>query len=161
MTTAPKTRAKRSATTRDKETRRKPWKPPAMLETPPPPPGYKYRWLRESVMNEADKGNMMKRIREGFELVRPEEIEEYENFQLPVMDEGKHAGVIGVGGLVLAKIPEEIVEERNAYFSEMTRNQLDAIDAELAKESNPNMPIHAPSRKSHTTFGNPIKDSED
>lgn len=161
MTTAPNTRTKRSATTRDKETRRKPWKPPAMLETPPPPPGYKYRWIRESMLGEADKGNMMKRIREGFEPVKPSEIEEYDNYQLPVLDEGKHAGVIGIGGLILAKIPEEIVEERNEYFAQMTREQLQAIDAELAKESNPSMPIHAPSRKSHTTFGNPIKDSED
>jgi len=151
--TAP-SRTKRSASIREKDTRRKPWTPPALLETPPPPPGYKYRWLRESTMNELDKGNMSKRIREGFELVRPEELID-SGYEMPVQDEGKHAGVVGIGGLVLAKIPEEIVEERNAYFAQMTQDQMEAIDAELAKESNPIMPIRAPNRKTQASFGNP------
>jgi len=147
-------RTNRSATNREKETRRKPWTPPALLETPPPPAGYCYRWLRESMMNEMDKGNMSKRLREGWELVRPEELAD-SGYEMPVTDEGKHAGVVGIGGLVLAKIPQEIVDERNAYFEAMTNNQLEAIDAELAKASNPIMPIRAPNRKTRVEFGNP------
>jgi hypothetical protein len=105
-------------------------------------------------MNEMDKGNMSKRLREGFELVRPEELAD-SGYEMPVTDEGKHAGVVGIGGLVLAKIPEEIVEERNAYFEQMTNDQLEAIDAELERNSNPVMPIGAPNRKTHVEFGNP------
>ncbi len=154
MTTAKKTtRAKRSATTREDETRRKPWTPPAMLDVPEPPAGYRYRWIRSEMMGELDKGNISKRFREGFEPVRPDELGE--GFELPTIDDGKHAGVVGVGGLILAKIPLETVEERRAYFSNKTNEQLQAIDAELAKESNAIMPIGAPQRKSQTSFGNP------
>ena len=146
-------RATRSATTRESETRRKPWAPPAMLETPEPPAGFKYRWIRAEMMGESDKINIGKRLREGYELVRENEIDG--GYALPTMDDGKHAGVIGVGGLLLAKIPVEIIAERNAYYAEQTRQQLSAIDNELRKESSSVMPIGAPQRESHTSFGNP------
>jgi len=125
-----------------------------LLDAPPAPPGFKYRWIRAEMMGDADKGNMSKRVREGFEPVRPAELEGT-GFDLPTLDEGKHAGVIGVGGLILAKIPEEIVQERTAYFRDMTEGQLRAVDAELAKNSNPAMPVGAPQRTTQTSFGNP------
>ena len=149
-------RSTRSAQARESETRRKPWQPPAMLETPQAPEGYKYRWLRAEMMGQEDRGNMAKRLREGYEIVRPEE--------LSVEDRGKYstmtmandqAGVVGVGGLILAKIPVETAGERNAYYSQQTRDQITAIDTELKQNSNPAMPIGAPTRESHTTFGNP------
>ena len=146
------TRTSRSAATREKDTRRKPWTPPAMLETPEPPEGYKYRWIRAEMLGQEDKLNMGKRFREGYEVVRPEEVPD---FQLATMDDGKQAGVIGVGGLILAKIPIETSNERKAYYEAQTGNQLQAIDAELAKESNAVMPMGKPQRESHTSFGNP------
>ena len=105
-------RVSRSAETRVKEETRKPWAPPSMLETPPNPPGYVYRWIRAEVLNEDDKKNVMSRMREGFELVRSEEIGD---FDLPSIQDGKHAGVVSVGGLLLAKITDETRNERNAY----------------------------------------------
>lgn len=145
-------RSSRSATTRDDETRRKPWTPPSMLDVPDAPPGYKYRWIRAEMIGQADKLNVSKRVREGYELVHPDEVE---GFALPTIDDGKHAGVIGVGGLLLAKIPEETAGERKAYYEKQTQAQMTSIDAELQRESNPAMPIGAPNRSSHTTFGNP------
>lgn len=146
-------RTSRSAQTRDTESRRKPWQPPAMLETPPPPPGMKYRWIRAEMMGEQDKTNIGKKFREGYVPVHPDEIDE--SYNLPTVDDGKHAGVIGVGGLILAKIPEETVGERNAYYRNLTRSQTRAIDNDLQKESHPAMPIGAPERQTRTTFGNP------
>jgi len=146
-------RTPRSASTRDTETRRKPWKPPAMLDTPPPPPGMKYRWIRAEMMGEQDKVNIGKRLREGFEPVRPDEIDE--SYNLPTIDDGKHAGVVGVGGLILAKIPEETVEERNAYYRNLANDQMRGVDNELRSKSHPAMPIGAPERQSRTSFGNP------
>ena len=148
------TRASRSATTRETETRRKPWTPPALLDTPTPPVGMHYRWIRAEMMGDADKLNMGKRLREGYVPVKPEEVEE-QGFSLPTIDDGRHAGVIGVGGLILAKIPIETVEERTAYYAAQTRNQQSAYDQELSKESNPLMPIGAPQRDSKASFGNP------
>jgi hypothetical protein len=74
---------------------------------------------------------------------------------IPSIDDGVYAGTVGVGGLVLGKIPVETIAERNAYYSGQTKDQLTAIDNELAKQSNPVMPIGAPQRESHTSFGNP------
>ena len=71
---------------------------------------------------------------------------------LPTIEEGKHAGVVGVGGLILAKIPEETAEERNAYYAQQTENQMTAVDNNLMRESDPRMPI-SQERKSKVTFG--------
>jgi hypothetical protein len=145
-------RAPRSADTRENTTRRKPWEPPSMLDAPPPPPGYHHRWIRAEMLGEADKINMSKRIREGFEPVRASE---YPGFEMPTIEDGKHAGVISVGGLILARIPLETVAERNRYYSNLTNNQLKAIDNELKAQSQAIMPIGTPERTTRTEFGNP------
>ena len=143
-------RVSRSAEVRAKENARKPWAPPSMLETPPNPPGYVYRWIRAEVLNEDDKKNVMSRIREGFELVRAEEIGD---FELPSIQDGRHAGVVSVGGLLLAKIPEETRNERNAYYQGRTESAQDAVDNDLMKESDARSPIMSPRRTSSVTFG--------
>ena len=116
----------RTAETRDKKSRPQPWRPPSALDAPEPPPGYKNRWLRVESLGFDDKKNISSRLREGFELVRAEE---YPDFEAPTVDNGKHAGVIGVGGLVLARIPTEIVEQRNKYFAEKTDSQMESKPA--------------------------------
>ena len=143
-------RVSRSAEVRAKENARKPWAPPSMLETPPNPPGYVYRWIRAEVLNEDDKKNVMSRLREGFELVRAEEIGD---FELPSIQDGRHAGVVSVGGLLLAKIPEETRNERNAYYQGRTESAQDAVDNDLMKESDARSPIMSPRRTSSVTFG--------
>ena len=95
-------RTPRSAAGRDSKKSRQPWRPPQILETPEPPPGMKYRWLRTHIRGEADKTNVHMRMREGYEVVPPAEVEGYD---LPTIDEGTHAGTVGVGGLMLGKIP--------------------------------------------------------
>lgn len=136
--------------TREEETARKPWAPPQMLETPEPPEGYHYRWIRAEYVGQEDRKNVMSRTREGYELVKSEEMGD---FELPSMDDGKHAGVVAVGGLLLAKVPIETRDERNAYFTERAANQMKAVDNDLMRESNPSMPILKPERQSKVTFG--------
>ena len=85
-----------------------------------------------------DKNNIHKRRREGYELVMAED---YPDFDAPTIEDGKHAGVIGVGGLILAKIPEETVEERNHYFQGKTAEQLQGVDNDLMREADPRMPL--------------------
>jgi|TARA_R100000030_G_scaffold4054_4_gene2867 hypothetical protein len=143
-------RTPRSAETRAKSNARKPWRPPSMLETPPAPEGYEYRWIRAEIVGQEDKKNVSSRLREGFDLVRAEEIGD---FEIPTLDDGKHAGVVSVGGLLLAKIPNETREERNAYFQGRAQTQQEAIDNDLMKESDPSSPILRPERKTSVTFG--------
>ena len=131
-------RNSRSAETRDKKTRKKGWQPPSMLDAPDAPPGYQHRWVRAEVRGHDDRANMSKRIREGFEPVRAED---HPDFDAPTVEDGRHAGVIGVGGLILAKVPEEIVEQRNAYYESKTAEQIQGVDNDLMRESNPKMPL--------------------
>ena len=148
-------RTPRSAETRAKDTARKPWRPTSMLDTPPAPEGYTYRWIRAELVGEEDRKNVMSRMREGFELVRSEEIQD---FDLPSMDDGRHAGVVAVGGLLLAKIPNETRDERNAYFNDRAQLQQDAVDNDLMKESDPSSPMLKPQRTTSVTFGGGKRD---
>ena len=143
-------RTPRSAESRDKVSRRKPWQPPSLLDAPPPPQGYVYRWIRESMIGQNDPANMSKRIREGWE---PVSAKDHPDFEAPTIDDGKHAGVIGVGGLILAKIPKETVDERRAYYQNVADQQIQAVDNDLMRESNQVMPISNPNRSTKVTFG--------
>ena len=147
-------RASRTGASREKEVRRKPWTPPSRLDTPPPPEGYGYRWIRAEVNGFQDKQNVYGSLREGYELVRAEELpEDYKNM-LPTLEDGKHAGVVSVGGLLLAKIPKETSDERNAYFRQRSRDQMMAVDNEMMRENaHSTMRIENPERSSRTTFG--------
>jgi len=142
-------RTPRTADTREKETRRKPWAPPSVLDAPPAPEGYKHRWVRASIRGEEDKGNVFNRLRQGYEPVRAEEHPEY---QAPTIDDGKHAGVIGNGGLILTRVPVETAHERTEYYGNRTREQMTAVDQDLMKEQHPSMPINQ-QRQSKVSFG--------
>jgi hypothetical protein len=145
-----------SRASREKESRRRPWTPPSRLDAPPAPEGFQHRWIRSEVNGFDDRQNVYGRLREGYELVRLEELpEEYQNM-LPTIEDGKHAGVVSVGGLMLARIPVETVEERNAYFAKKARDQLTAVDNELLRENaHSSMRIQSPERSSRTTFRKP------
>ena len=143
------TKTSRSENSREKQKRTQPWRPPSSLDAPDAPPGFKHRWIRSETLGVDDKKNMAGRLREGFELVRADE---YPEFPSPTIENGKHAGVIGVGGLLLARIPEEIVKEREDYFKSQTKAQEDSIDNNLFKEQHRSMPISV-DRQSRVTFG--------
>lgn len=146
-------RKPRAETNRTSTARPVVWKPPSTLDAPPPPEGYAHRWIRMESGGMDDRKNLSARLREGFELVRAEEYPDRED--LPTLQDGKHAGVIAVGGLVLARIPLELVRQRNAYYNRQTNDQLNAVDNDLLREQNPVMPIIKPERQSRVTFGGP------
>jgi hypothetical protein len=139
-------RSPRTTQTREKTTRRTPWKPPSSLDAPPAPEGYVHRWIRQSTMGRDDTKNLSARLREGFDLVRADE---FPDFHAPTI----HAGVIGVGGLLLARFPLETQAERNAYIQSKTDGQQEAIDNDMLREQHPSMPISKPDRQSRVTFG--------
>ena len=106
---------------------------------------------------------MIKRIctqdlAEGWEPVRADEYPDSGDM-FPTIEEGKNAGVIGVGGLMLARIPEETVEERTEYYRDQTRNQMKAVDENLMREQHPSMPI-SNERQSRVSFGGKAKPTE-
>ena len=149
-----KTKTSRVSQTRVKEERPKVWTPPSSLDAPPAPDGYRHRWIRAESMGQDDSRNMSGKIRSGWDLVRSDE---YPDEDYPTVAEGKHAGVIGVGGLVLARIPEELAKQREAYFNQMTQDRNDALENDLMKEQHPSMPINQ-DRQTRVTFGGSKKD---
>ena len=136
-----------------KQTRNKPWTPPSSLDAPPAPEGFIHRWIRVESMGFQDTANVSKKMREGWIFVRAEEIKnQIGEHSYPVIHDGRYAGLIGVAGLVLARIPEEIARSRAEYFRRITRDRLNAIDNDLMKEQRPEMPINI-NRQSRVTFG--------
>ena len=144
-----KIRTSHASQTRDKVKRPTTWTPPSSLDAPPAPDGFRHRWIRTETMGFDDTKNMSGKIRSGWELVRGDE---YPGSEYPVLKEGKYAGVIGVGGLLLARIPEEVAKAREAYFRQQTKDKDEAINNDLMKEQHPSMPIDQ-DRQTRVTFG--------
>ena len=140
----------RASQTRSKTERPKVWVPPSSLDAPPAPDGFRYRWIRAESLGFDDSKNIQGRLRSGYELVRAEEVENSSDY--PVLDTGKYKGVIGVGGLLLAKVPDEIADLRTAYIKKRTDGMNEAIDHDLMKEQHKSMPINV-DRQSRVTFG--------
>ena len=140
----------RANQTRTKSERPKVWVPPSSLDAPPAPDGFRYIWIRAEVVGYQDTKNITGRIREGYELVRAEEVENASDY--PVLDEGKYKGVIGVGGLLLAKVPEEIAKQRQDYMASRHKDRSEAVSNDLMKEQDQRMPINV-DRQSRVTFG--------
>ena len=140
----------RANQTRSKTERPKVWVPPSSLDAPPAPDGFRYRWIRAEVQGFQDTTNITSRQREGYELVRAEEVENASDY--PVLDEGKYKGVIGVGGLLLAKVPIEIAKQRQEYMTKRHEERSEAVSNDLMKEQDSRMPINV-ERQSRVTFG--------
>ena len=139
----------RAAVTRSKTERPKVYKPPSSLDAPPAPDGFRHRWIRAESVGFQDSKNIFGRLREGYELVRADE---YGDSDYPVVADGKYAGVIGVGGLLLARIPEELAKSRSEYQKSLSEGQDEAIENDLLNDQDKRMPIKV-DRHSKQTFG--------
>jgi hypothetical protein len=139
----------RAANTRTKTERPKEYKPPSSLDAPPAPDGFRHRWIRAESVGFIDSKNIYGRLREGYELVRADE---YSDTDYPVVADGKYAGIIGVGGLLLARIPEELAKQRVDYQKKLTEGQDEAVETDLLREQHKSMPIDI-DRQSRVTFG--------
>ena len=142
-------RTPRELVNREAESRPKRWTPPELLPEPDKEPGYKYRWIRVSLLGNADPRNVAKSLREGYEPVK---ITEQPKFRLLIDPNSRFKDEIEIGGLLLCKAPEEFLEQRAEYYSDLTRKQTEAVDNSLMRQSDPRMPLYKES-KSSTTFG--------
>ena len=128
----------RAAGTRTKTDRPKEYKPPSSLDAPQAPDGFRHRWIRVESMGFNDTKNIHGRLRSGYELVRADE---YDKEEYPVVMDGKYAGVIGVGGLLLARIPEELAQQRMDYQKAQTDGQDEAVESDLLRDQDKRMPM--------------------
>ena len=144
-----KNKTSRASQSREISAKKKTWTPPSSLDAPPAPTGFRHQWIRAESMGFQDTKNIAASLREGYELVRADQ---YPESNYPVETEGRYAGVIGVGGLLLARIPEEIAQQIDAYYAKQTADKEEAINNDLMKEQHPSMPINN-ERQTRVTFG--------
>jgi hypothetical protein len=144
-------RLARELETREADERPKQWQPANTLPEPEKESGYGYRWVRVSTLNNFDPRNISAKTREGWEFVK---VEEQPHMEHLVESSGKFPGCIEIGGLVLCKMPIEMTKQRETYFAQKNKQQMDAVDSTLMRENDPRMPLFKESKSSvERSFG--------
>ena len=143
-------RLNREHETREKTTRKRAWQRPEVLPSPNPEPGYEFRWIRVSSAGNSDATNVSSKLREGWEPVKASD---HPEITLVTVENDKFKDNVVIGGLLLCKAPEELVQERNSYYQQQTRAQIESVDNNLMRENDPRMPLFH-ERKTKVTFGN-------
>lgn len=143
------TRLARELETRQTTMRPTAWRAPETLPTPDSRPGWSHRWVRISTMGTADPSNISSKLREGYE---PCKAEDYPEMMMHASTEGRFKGSIEVGGLLLCRIPSEFMEQRSKYYESQNKAQVESVDNNFMRESDPRMPLFA-EKKSKVSFG--------
>jgi len=125
------------------------WRPPETLPSPDDRPGWSHRWVRTSTLGTSDPSNISSKLREGYE---PCKADEYPELMMHATTEGRFKGNVEVGGLLLCRIPSEFLEQRSAYYANQNKSQMESVDNNFLRESDPRMPLFS-DKKSKVTFG--------
>lgn len=143
------TRQPRNLEKREALERPKSWAPPALLPDPRPEEGYVFRWIRLSTLNNADPTNISSKLREGWEPVKASSQPE---MQLHSNPNGRFPDGIEIGGLLLCKVPKEFMEQREAYYQKQAESQMQSVDNNFMRDSDPRMPLFS-EKRTKVTFG--------
>ena len=125
------------------------WRPPETLPSPDPRPGWTHRWVRISMVGQADPSNISSKLREGYE---PCKADEYPELLVHATSEGRFKGNVEIGGLLLCRIPSEFLEQREAYYANQNKAQVESVDNNFLRDSDPRMPLFS-DKRSKVTFG--------
>ena len=142
-------RINREATTREKVVRKRAWTRPEVLPSPNPEPGYAFRWVRVATQGQVDPTNVSSKLREGWEPVKASD---HPEITVVSIENEKFKDNVVIGGLMLCKAPQELVNERTDHFKQQTDGQIQSVDNNLMRENDPRMPLFN-DRKSKVTFG--------
>lgn len=144
------TRTSRDLASRERAERPRAWRPPETLPMPETRAGWAHRWVRVSMMGEADPSNISSKLREGWEPCKAEDYPELKFHETPG---GRFPGAVEIGGLLLCRIPEEFMKQRADHYLNQNRQQMDSVDNNFMRENDARMPLFS-ERKSSVTFGN-------
>ena len=104
-------RSPRGLDSREATQRKMNWENESNLPDPEPQDGWVFRWIRTSLLGNSDNPNVSRRFREGWQPCR---LEDHPELQVHMMDhqsEWATKGNIEIAGLLLCKIPKEVVDE--------------------------------------------------
>lgn len=143
-------RTPRDQEIREKFERPKHWMPPELLPSPNPEPGYAFRWIRVSTLNNDDPRNVSAKLREGWEPVKASEHPEIQ--LMGTGNKPRFPDSIEIGGLMLCKTPVEFVGQRNQHFQKQTDSQMLSVDNTFMRENDARMPLFR-DRRTEVKFG--------
>lgn len=142
-------RLSREIESREAAQRKKSWTPPQLLPMPHPRDGWAHRWIRTSTMGAADPMNVSSNLRQGWEPCKAEDYPELMHLADP---NSRFKGNIENGGLLLCKVPEEVMKQRDEFYRRQNTSQMEAVDNNFMRTNDERMPLFN-ERKSSVTFG--------
>ncbi len=134
---------------RESAQRKMAWTPPQTLPEPRQEEGWVYRWIRTSIMGQADPTNTSAKLREGWEPVKAED---HPELMLQADPNSKFKGNIEIGGLLLCKAPEALMKQRDDYYAKQAQAQIQSVDNNFMRLNDERMPLFN-ERRSTTSFG--------
>lgn len=143
------TRTNRENTTRSQSERKRAWQRPEVLPSPNPEPGYEFHWVRVSTQGQVDATNLSSKMREGWEPVKAAD---HPEITMVSVESQRFKDNVVIGGLMLCKAPKELVEERTEFYDQQNSAQMQSVDNNLMRESDPRMPMFN-DRRTKVTFG--------
>jgi hypothetical protein len=142
-------RLARELENRESTQRKMAWKPPKTLPEPEPQNGWVFRWIRTSIMGVADPSNTSAKFREGWEPVKAED---QPKLMMQADPNSRFKGNIEIGGLLLCKAPKELMDQRDAYYAEQAKAQVQSVDNNFMRLNDERMPLFT-ERKTTVSFG--------
>lgn len=142
-------RLDREVENRESTQRTKTWTPPQTLPEPKPQPGWVFRYIRTSIMGVADPSNTSAKFREGWEPVKAEDHPELMHMTDP---NSKFKGNVEIGGLLLCKAPAELMQQRDDYYAQQAKAQLQSVDNNFMRLNDERMPLFS-EKKTTVSFG--------
>tara|TARA_Y100000401_G_scaffold89314_1_gene74835 strand:+ start:1088 stop:1597 length:510 start_codon:yes stop_codon:yes gene_type:complete len=147
-------RTPREIESREASQRIQSWENPSNLPNPEPQEGWVFRYIRTSLLGNADNPNVSRKLREGWQPCR---LEDHPELQIHMMDhnsEWSKKGNVEIGGQLLCKMPLEKAKARDEYFAELAQSQMESVDNTYFKDQDSRMATKQVfERKSRTTFG--------
>jgi hypothetical protein len=113
------------------------WKPPAELDAPPARPGMVQRWIRLSLLGQADPNNVKTQERQGWRPRTLESVPEGDRGNYPTMKDPRSTGAMIVNkDLVLCEMPKRLFDQMKAFYANKRRDQVEAlVDRPLAGDA--------------------------
>ena len=142
-------RISRDSDDREGDKRTRHWVRPQVLPEPTPEEGYAFRWIRLSTLGNVDATNISSKLREGWEPVKAKDHPEV--FLVGTENEKFKDNVV-IGGLILCKAPMEMIAERNEFYQNQAKAQVDSVNNNFMRENDARMPVFNENR-SNVTFG--------
>ena len=142
-------RLARELENRESAQRKMTWAPPQTLPEPEPQEGWVFRWIRTSIMGQADPSNTSAKFREGWEPVKASE---QPRLMMQADPNGRFKDNIEIGGLLLCKAPAELMKQRDEYYAKQAQSQMQSVDNNFMRLNDERMPLFN-ERKTTVSFG--------